>query len=97
MVGNDCCLRITSSKKGNDMEFEILQRFFFWCMLVNAGVQAIIVIAVLLLRRVVYGIYKKLFDINEETVFKINTKLPGDIEVIDNYFQFRVLACNTYI
>ncbi|MCK5386713.1 MAG: hypothetical protein KAJ39_05985 [Gammaproteobacteria bacterium] len=49
------------------MNIELLQVFFFWCMLVNIGIYAFTAVAVLLLRDVICKIHKKMFDMDEQT------------------------------
>ena len=52
------------------MDIEKLQTFFFWCMLVNIGIYALTAITVLVLRDLVCKIHRKLFGLEEETVYK---------------------------
>lgn len=77
------------------MDIEILQGFFFWCMLVNIGIYAFTTIAVLVLRDFVCTIHEKLFGLDEKTVFKSIQRYLATYKAIDNCFQLRTLDCNT--
>ena len=63
-------IRDVRQKKESKMDTEILERFFFWCMLVNTGIYAFTAIMVLVLRDLVCKIHGKMFGLNEETVCK---------------------------
>ena len=70
------------------MDLEILERFFFWCMLVNTGVYALTAIAVLVLRDIVCKIHKKLFGLDEETVIKSTQKYLATYKLLITVFNF---------
>ena len=70
------------------MDIEILQRFFFWCMLVNIGIYAFTAIAVLVLHDFVCKIHKKLFGLDEETVFKSIQKYLATYKLLITVFNF---------
>jgi len=50
------------------MDIAILERFFFWCMIINIGVYTITVLAALGLRNFVCEMQAKMFGVSEETV-----------------------------
>jgi hypothetical protein len=50
------------------MGMEKLQEFFFWCMLLNAGIYTLTAISVLVLRDFVSKMLCKMFRLEEETV-----------------------------
>jgi len=70
------------------MDIEILQGFFFWCMLVNTGIYAFTAIAVLVLRDFVCKIHKKLFGLDEETVSKSIQKYLATYKLLITVFNF---------
>ena len=70
------------------MDIEMLQGFFFWCMLVNVGIYACTAIAVLVLRDFVCKIHKKLFGLDEETVYKSIQKYLATYKLLITVFNF---------
>jgi hypothetical protein len=50
------------------MDFEKLQQFFFWCMLVNSGVYAVTAIAILVFRDFICKMNQKMFGLDEAAV-----------------------------
>jgi len=70
------------------MDIEILQEFFFWCMLVNTGIYAFTAIAVLVLRDFVCKIHKKLFGLDKETVSKSIQKYLATYKLLITVFNF---------
>ena len=70
------------------MDFEKLQDFFFWCMLVNTGVYALTAIAVLVLRNFVNKIHKKIFDLDEGTVSESIHRYLATFKLFITVFNF---------
>ena len=70
------------------MDIELLQRFFFWCMLVNIGIYAFTTIAVLVLRDFVCKIHEKLFDLDEQTVLKSIQRYLATYKLLITVFNF---------
>lgn len=70
------------------MDMELLQRFFFWCMVVNTGVYAFTAIAVLVMRDFVCRIHKKLFGLDEETVIKSIQNYLATYKLLITVFNF---------
>ena len=70
------------------MDIEILEGFFFWCMLINIGIYASTAIAVLVLRDFVRKIHKKMFGFDEETVFKSIQKYLATCKPLIIVFNF---------
>ena len=70
------------------MDIEILQRFFFWCMVVNTGVYAFTAIAVLVLRDLICRIHKRLFGFDEETVLKSIQNYLANFKLFITFFNF---------
>lgn len=70
------------------MDFEILQRFFLWCLLVNTGIYALTAIAVLVLRDFICKIHKKLFDLDEAEVHKSTQQYLATYKLLITIFNF---------
>ena len=70
------------------MDIEKLQRFFFWCMLVNTGIYAFTAIAVLVLRGLVCKIHRKMFGLDEETVRKSIQMYLANYKLLITVFNF---------
>jgi len=70
------------------MDIEILEGFFFWCMLINIGIYASTAIAVLVLRDFVCKIHKKMFGLDEETVFKSIQRYLATYKLLITVFNF---------
>ncbi|MFC1769515.1 DUF6868 family protein [Nitrospirota bacterium] len=67
---------------------EILQRFFFWCMVVNSGIYAFTAIAVLVFRDRVCRIHKRLFGLNEEAVHRSIQDYLATYKLFITFFNF---------
>lgn len=52
------------------MDIDLLQRFFFWCMLINTGIYTFTAVAVFFFRRPICWIHEKIFGFDEETILK---------------------------
>ena len=52
------------------MDIEILQEFFFWCMLVNFGIYTFTAIMILVFHDTVLKLQRKMFRLDEKTVSK---------------------------
>ncbi|MFV9614787.1 MAG: DUF6868 family protein [Gammaproteobacteria bacterium] len=70
------------------MNIELLQDFFFWCMLVNIGIYAFTAIAVLLLRGVVCKIHKKMFGMDEQTALASVQHYLATYKLLITVFNF---------
>jgi len=70
------------------MDIEIVQSFFFWCMVVNGGIYALTAIAVLVLRDFVCKIHKKLFDLDEATVLQSIQRYLAAYKLLITAFNF---------
>ena len=70
------------------MDLEILQKFFFWCMIVNTGVYAFTAIAVLVMRGFVVRINMKLFKLDEETVTESIQTYLANYKLLITFFNF---------
>ena len=70
------------------MDIEILEKFIFWCMVVNIGIYSFTAIAVLVLRDFVCKIQKKLFGLDEETSMQSIQKYLGTYKLLITVFNF---------
>jgi hypothetical protein len=70
------------------MNIELLQDFFFWCMLVNTVIYAFTAIAVLLLRDVVCKFHKKMFNLDEKTVLASVQHYLATYKLLITVFNF---------
>ena len=70
------------------MDIEILQRFFFWSMVINSGIYTFTVIALLVLRDIVCRIHQKVFDLKEETVLKSIQNYLATYKLLITVFNF---------
>jgi len=70
------------------MDIEMLQRFFFWCMLVNIGIYALTAIAAIVLRDFICTIDKKLLGLDEETVNASIQKYLATYKLLITIFYF---------
>ena len=70
------------------MDIEILQKFFFWCMVVNIGIYTFTAIAALVLRNFVCKIQNKLFGLDEKTVSESMLKYLATYKLLITVFNF---------
>lgn len=70
------------------MDIEWLQRFFFWCMLVNTGIYACTAIAVFLFRGTICRIHERMFDLDEEAVLKSMQRYLATYKLLITVFYF---------
>ncbi len=52
------------------MYIEILQDFFFWCMVVNFGIYVFTALCIIVMRNIITKIIMKVFKLDEQTVNK---------------------------
>ncbi len=70
------------------MDIEKVQDFFFWCMVVNTGIYALTAIAVFLFRDLLCKIHRKMFGLDEETVFKSVQTYLSSYKLLITVFNF---------
>ena len=70
------------------MDIEILERFFFWCMLINMGIYTLTALAVVIFRDFVCTIQKKLFDLDKVTVLQSAQRYLGTYKLMITVFNF---------
>ena len=52
------------------MDFEKIQSFFFWCMVINIGIYLLSIAALLSMREFYANLLTKIFFLDEETIRK---------------------------
>jgi hypothetical protein len=70
------------------MTIEMLERFFFWWMLVNVGIYTVTAIAVVVFRDFVCTIQRKLFGLDEAAVLQSAQKYLGTYKLLITVFNF---------
>ena len=70
------------------MDIEILQEFFFWCMLVNCGIYTFTVIMVWVFHDAVIKMQRKMFRLDEETVSKAVYTYLANYKLLITVFNF---------
>ena len=70
------------------IELEILQDFFFWCMVINTGIYAFTAIAVLLFRGSICWIHEKIFEFDRETTLKSVHRYLANYKLLITAFNF---------
>jgi hypothetical protein len=67
---------------------QTLQRFFFWCMVINAGIYTFTAIAVFVFRRPMCWIHEKIFGFDEETTMRSVHKYLANYKLLITAFNF---------
>lgn len=70
------------------MDLQTLEQFFFWSMVVNAGIYAVTAIAVVVLKGFVYKVHKKLFGLDDEAVARLVVNYLGNFKLLITVFNF---------
>jgi uncharacterized protein DUF6868 len=70
------------------MDIELLQKFFFWCMVVNTGIYFFTAIAVFAFRTSICWIHNKIFGFGEETTLKSVHKYLANYKLLITVFNF---------
>ena len=70
------------------MDIEILQEFFFWCMLVNLGIYVFTAIMVLVFHDTILKIQTKMFRLDEKTVSKALYRYLANYKLLITIFNF---------
>jgi hypothetical protein len=70
------------------MEIDLLQRFFFWCLVINTGIYALTAAAVQALRGFVFNVHKKLFGLDEAEVLKSTQRYLATYKLLITVFNF---------
>ena len=80
--------QISHSEFEKLMDLELLENFFFWCMLINSGVYVFTVVALFSVRGFVYRIHSKLFNMDREAVDKSTQKYLANYKLLITVFNF---------
>ena len=70
------------------MDFEKLQQFFFWCMLVNSGVYAVTAIAILAFGDFICTINQKMFGLDQATIRQSMQRYLANFKLLITVFNF---------
>lgn len=70
------------------MDMEMLEAFFFWCLIVNSGIYCLTAVAVLVFRKFVYSIQRGIFKIDDETVGASIQHYLGTYKLLITFFNF---------
>ena len=70
------------------MDIEMLERFFFWWMLINVGIYTVTAIAVVVFRDLICIIQKKLFGLDEAAVLQSAQRYLGTYKILITVFNF---------
>ncbi len=70
------------------MELQTLEQFFFWSLVINAGIYTVTAIAVVVLKGFVYKVHKKLFGLDEDTVARLVVNYLGNFKLLITLFNF---------
>ena len=70
------------------MDLQTLEQFFFWCMVVNAGIYALSAIAVVTLKGFVHNVHRRLFGLDDEAIDKLVVNYLGNYKLLITVFNF---------
>jgi len=70
------------------MDIEIIQDFFFWCMLINTGIYVLTVIAVMAFRNIIYKVHLKMFRLDEKTTSESLHRYIANYKLFISVFNF---------
>ncbi len=70
------------------MDLQTLEQFFFWSMVVNAGIYAVTAIAVVVLKGFVYKVHQKLFGLDDDAVARLVVNYLGNFKLLITVFNF---------
>ncbi len=70
------------------MDVELLQRFLFWCMIVNTGIYTLTAIAVFAFRGIICRIHEKIFGFDEKNTLKSVHKYLANYKLLITAFNF---------
>ena len=70
------------------MDIELLQRFFFWCMVVNTGIYLFTAVAVFLFRGIICRIHKKMFGLDEDATCKAIHRYLANYKLLITVLNF---------
>ena len=70
------------------MDLQTLEQFFFWCMVVNAGIYTLSAIAVVTLKGFVHNVHRRLFGLDDEAIDKLVVNYLGNFKLLITVFNF---------
>ena len=70
------------------MDIELLQKFFFWCLVINTGIYEFTAIAVFAFRGIICWIHQKIFEFDEKTTLKSVHRYLANYKLLITAFNF---------
>jgi hypothetical protein len=70
------------------MDIDLLQRFFFWCLVINTGIYVFTAVAVQVLRGFLFRVHKKLFGFDEVEVLISTQRYLATYKLLITVFNF---------
>jgi hypothetical protein len=70
------------------MDLAILQKFFFWCLVINSAVYAITALATLVMKDFLYGVHKRMFNMDTAAVDAATQKYLSNFKLLITVFNF---------
>ncbi len=70
------------------MQLELIEKFLFWCLLINIGIYSITAIAALVLRSMVCRIHKALFGMEPAAVMQSIQHYLAAYKLLITFFNF---------
>jgi len=70
------------------MKLEVLQDFFFWCVVINTGIYAFTVVAVFAFKGIICWIHEKIFGFDDETTLKSIHRYLSNYKLLITVFNF---------
>lgn len=70
------------------MDIETAKAFFFWCMVINSAVYALIVVALIPLRGFMVRIYRWQFDMDEKEMLRTVQRYLASFKLFITVFNF---------
>ena len=70
------------------MDIELIEKFLFWCLLINIGIYSITAIAALVFRGIVCRIHKTLFGMEQAAVMESIQNYLASYKLLITFFNF---------
>lgn len=70
------------------MDIELLQNFFFWCMVINTGIYLVTAVAVYLFRGIICRIHEKIFGLDEGATYQAIHRYLANFKLLITVLNF---------
>jgi hypothetical protein len=70
------------------MDLETLEKYFLWCLIINSAVYAITALATLVMKEFLYGVHKRMFNMDRQSVDKATQKYLSNFKLLITAFNF---------